>query len=184
MRIRQVVGLVVLPLACAAGCDRGAAPAAEGKLAATAATPSAATNEPAGQPQPKLPTVKLWLGANKEVVAEIARSTPQVMTGMMFRASMAENEGMLFVFGDATRRSFWMKNTRLPLSIAYIDPEGVILEIHDLHPRNEIPVSSKSYAVQFALEMNQGWFERNKVGAGTVIRTEHGALAETFFKRP
>jgi uncharacterized membrane protein (UPF0127 family) len=184
MRIRRVVGSVVLVLVLAAGCGKGAVPAGDVRLAATATSSSSPTNEPDDQPQPKLPTLKLWLGANREVIAELARTSSQVMAGMMFREKMAENEGMLFIFGDATRRAFWMKNTRLPLSIAYIDPDGVILEIHDLHPRNEIPVVSKSYSVQFCLEMNQGWFERNMVGTGTVIRTEHGAMAETFFKRP
>jgi uncharacterized membrane protein (UPF0127 family) len=158
------------------GCDKTQAPA----QGSTNAPPA---NRPAGRPQPKLPTVTLWLGANKEIVAEIARTSSQVQTGMMFRESMGENEGMLFVFGNVSQRAFWMKNTLLPLSVAYIDPDGKILEIHEMQPGNETPVVSKSYEIQFVLEMPQAWFERNKIAAGTVIRTEHGTFKETFFRQ-
>src|SRR5688572_33312894 len=84
--------------------------------------------------QPKLRTVKLWLGA-KELTAELAVADVEIATGMMFRQTMEENEGMLFIFTQAAQRSFYMKNTSVPLSCAYIDPEGTILEIHDLKPR-------------------------------------------------
>jgi len=69
------------------------------------------------------------------------------------------------------------------LSVAYIDTEGTILEIHDLQPLNEEPVPSKSNRIHFVLETKQGWFDRNQVSIGNVIRTEYGTLRETFSKR-
>lgn len=132
--------------------------------------------------QPKLPTMKLYLGA-QEVNAEIAMSLQQVMTGMMFRKEMGENEGMLFVFSRGHRPSFYMKNTLIPLSCAYIDPEGTILEIYDMKPLDETSIEAKSDNIQYVLEMKQGWFERNKVATGSIVRTERGSLAQAFFGR-
>jgi uncharacterized protein len=154
------------------GCGGSSAPAAS------------ATRQPhpAGQPQPKLPVIKLWLGAH-EIIAEQAVSRPQIEAGMMFRQEMAENEGMLFVFVEPHRASFWMRNTLLPLSCAYIDPEGVILEIHDMKPLDESSITAGSDRVQYVLEMNHGWFERHHVKVGTVVRTERGTLRQTYFGR-
>lgn len=135
-----------------------------------------------GQPQPKLPTIKLWLGA-QEVVTEIARTPVEHQVGMMWRTNMAEMEGMIFIFNDAGRRSFWMRNTLVPLDIAYIAPDGTLLEVHAAQPRNETPLPSDSDRVQFVLETRQGWFQRNHVQPGMQIRTEKGALLETFFPR-
>jgi uncharacterized membrane protein (UPF0127 family) len=73
-----------------------------------------------------------------------------------------------------------MKNCPLPLSAAYIDQEGVILEIHDLLPYNTNSVVASSDQVQFVLEANQGWFGRHHVTTGMVVRTERGPLAQTF----
>ncbi len=129
--------------------------------------------------QPKLQTMKLWLGA-EEMTAELALTGLQMQTGMMFRTNLAENAGMLFVFPLPHRASFWMKNCPLPLSAAYIDPEGVILEIHDLQAHNTNSVEAASDRVQFVLETNQGWFGRHHVTPGMVVRTERGTLLETF----
>jgi uncharacterized protein len=126
--------------------------------------------------------MKLWLGA-EEMVAELALTSEQVQTGMMFRTNMAENAGMLFVFSQPHRAGFWMKNCPLPLSAAYIDPEGVIIEIRELQAHNTNSVVASSERVQFVLETNQGWFERHKVSAGMVVRTERGSLMETFFRK-
>jgi uncharacterized membrane protein (UPF0127 family) len=132
--------------------------------------------------QPKLRTMKLWMGAS-EIVAELAITQTEIATGMMFRDKMEENEGMLFIFGRPVTVSFYMKNTYVPLSCAYIDSEGTILEIHDLKPLDETPVYARSDNVQYVLELKQGWFERNGIRVGTVVRTEHGSLPETFFRR-
>ncbi len=131
--------------------------------------------------QPKLPTVKLWLGP--EVMdAEVAITLKQITTGMMFRKTMGENDGMLFVLPQTQQAKFWMTNCFIPLSVAYIDPEGVIQEIHPLEPHNIKTVDSASDNIRFALETPQGWFQRHNVGVGIAVRTERGSLQETFFQ--
>lgn len=77
---------------------------------------------------------------------------------------------MLFVMPEPAPASFWMKNTRLPLSIAYISPGGVILEIHDLEPFDETPVRSRFPNIAYALEMRRGWFSDNHIFPGARIR--------------
>jgi uncharacterized membrane protein (UPF0127 family) len=134
------------------------------------------------QAQPKLKTMKIYLGAN-EMDAEIAANDLQRQTGMMFRTEMKENEGMLFVFPWPHQTAFWMKNTRLPLSAAYIDPEGKIREIHELKPFDTNSAFATARDIQYVLETPAGWFQRNNVSTGAVIRTEHGTLRDTFFKR-
>ena len=146
-------------------------------------TPMATNQPPTGRAQAKLPTLKLWLGA-EELTAEVARTRDQVTTGMMFRTEMAEDEAMLFLFDRPHRASFWMRNTLLPLACAYVDSEGVILEIRELKPLDENPVVASSENVRYVLETRPGWFERHKIGPGTVIRTPRGSLAATFFGRP
>ena len=167
--------LTLLAAACygCSGCNKPAASAPGGTTAAPG-LPTAA--------QPKLPSMKLWLGA-EELSTEIARTALQQQTGMMFRTNMAENAGMLFPLPYTQRASFWMMNCPLPLSIAYIDPEGVIQEIHDLQPYNTNSVTSASPNIRFALETPQGWFSLHNVRTGMVVRTEHGSLMETFFRR-
>jgi uncharacterized membrane protein (UPF0127 family) len=140
------------------------------------------TNFYSDQALPKLPAIKLWLG-RQELMAEIAAAPRELATGMMYRKEMGENEGMLFILPVPQQASFYMRNTYVPLSVAYIDTEGTILEIHDLQPLNEQPVPSKSERVHFVLEVKQGWFDRNQVTIGNVIRTEYGTLRETFSKR-
>jgi uncharacterized protein len=156
---------------CGGGCQKPAAP-----VPGSAVNPSLPTAA-----QPKLQTMKLWLGA-EEMVAELALTGLQQQTGMMFRTNLAENAGMLFVFPVPHQASFWMMNCPLPLSAAYIDPEGVILEIHDLRPHNTNSVAASSERVQFVLETSQGWFGRHNVTTGMVVRTEQGTLANTFFR--
>ena len=123
--------------------------------------------------------MKLYVGA-KELNAELALKPVEIYTGMMWRTNMAENEGMLFVFSAPEPRAFYMRNTYVPLSAAYIDPEGIIQEIHDLQPLNETPVQSKSANIQFVLEVPQGWFKRHNISSGTLVRSQHGELKNTF----
>lgn len=130
--------------------------------------------------QPTLPTIKIRLG-DQELITEIAREPVQIATGMMFRTNMPEHTAMVFAFPDAQPRSFYMRNCVVPLSAAYLSPEGAVLEIIDLHPGDERGVPSESSNVQFVLEVPQGWFERHRVGTGAVARTERGSLRETFF---
>jgi uncharacterized membrane protein (UPF0127 family) len=134
--------------------------------------------------QPKLPIIKVWLGS-EEMIAEIASTKLAIRTGMMYRTNMAENEAMIFVFSPANvgPKSFYMRNCTVPLSAAYITPDGTIAEIIDLQPHNETGVNSQSSNLQFVLEVSQGWFARHNVRPGMVIRTERGSLQETFFRR-
>src|SRR6185295_18033607 len=102
---------------------------------------------------------------------------------MMFRTNLAENAGMLFVFAYPHRASFYMKNTLVPLSGAYIDPDGIILEILDMKPKDETPLPAASDRIQYVLEVNQGWFQRHQIAIGTTVRTEKGSLQQTFSGR-
>ena len=132
--------------------------------------------------QLKLPTIKVWLG-DQELVTEIARRPVEIATGMMFRTNMPGNTAMLFVFPDAQPRSFYMRNCVVPLSAAYISPDGTVLEIIDLQPGDERGVESRSPNIQFVLEVPQGWFQRHNITPGAAVRTERGSLMETFFAR-
>jgi uncharacterized membrane protein (UPF0127 family) len=135
-----------------------------------------------GRPQPRLPTVKLWVGTNV-LTAEVAATRDQIMAGMMWRTNMAEMEGMLFVMPQPHRAQFWMRNTLLPLSCAYIDPEGTILELHDMKPLDETGIQAGSDNVLYVLEVNQGWFQRHGVTPGMLISTDRGPLTQVFFRR-
>ena len=131
--------------------------------------------------QPKLQTLKLWVGTN-EISAELALNLDQIQTGMMWRTNMNEMDGMLFVFPKAYQTAFWMKNTLLPLSCAYINSEGIILELHEMAPKDENPITAASDQVQYVLEMNKEWFHRHNVTEGMLVKTERGTLKETFFR--
>ena len=118
---------------------------------------------------------------SEEVTAELALNQEQQMTGLMFRTNMAENDGMLFVFPAPFQASFWMKNCPLPLSAAYIDPNGRIDEIVALHAQDTNAVVAHTPDIQYVLEMNEGWFKRHNITEGMLIKTERGTLRETFF---
>ena len=129
--------------------------------------------------QLKLPTVKLWLGS-EELAAEMALTLEQERTGMMFRTNITDTDAMIFVFPFPQRASFWMKNCPESISAAYIDPEGVIQEIHHLEKQDTNAVTAATDNIKYVLETSDGWFTRHHVNTGMVIRTEHGTLAETF----
>jgi uncharacterized protein len=116
-----------------------------------------------------LPTTQLKVG-NASVEAEIANTPAASERGLMYRQSMPENHGMLFVFDKPRQANFWMKNTRIPLSIAYIDPTGKILEVKAMKPFDENIVPSSTENVGFALEMNEGWFNRHNISPGQAIQ--------------
>jgi len=122
--------------------------------------------------QPRLPTAVLGIekagGGTASLVAELAVSDAQRARGLMHRASLPDGEGMLFVFDRDQRLSFWMKNTVIPLSIAFIASDGRITEIRDLRPLDLNPVVS-SRSVRYALEVPQGWFARAGVAPGDVV---------------
>jgi len=99
---------------------------------------------------------------------EIADSDFLRDRGLMFRQRMGEDEGMLFMFPEADQRGFWMKNTYIPLSIAFLDDEGIILNIADMAPHDLNTTYSEGQS-RCALEMNQGWFERNGIVPGSRV---------------
>ena len=127
--------------------------------------------------QPRLATTKLWVGPT-EITAEVALSQKEIATGMMFRTNLVENEGMIFNLGQPQRAAFWMKNCPKPLSCAYIDPQGTILEIREMEPNNTNSIVANSDNVLFVLETAPGWFERHGVRTGMVIQTESGPLID------
>ena len=119
-------------------------------------------------PQPRLDTIDLTAGMHI-IKAEVAQTGTQQMIGMMFRKEMGANEGMLFVNPDASPRCFWMRNTLIPLSIAFIDDDGTIVNIADMQPQSDASHCSAK-PVRFALEMRQGWFAKRGIKAGFRLR--------------
>lgn len=105
-------------------------------------------------------------GAKIYLNAEIANNEFRRRKGLMFRKNLPLNEGMLFVFEYDQKLSFWMKNTYIPLSIAFIDGGGFIREIYDMAPLNENIIYTSKYSVRYALEVNKGWFARNNIQPG------------------
>ena len=118
--------------------------------------------------QPKLPAVELTAGMHR-IVAEVAATLPQQMVGLMHRTEMDANEGMLFVYDTPTVHCFWMRNTLLPLTIAFIDDSGRIVNLADMKPQTDDSHCAAS-PVRFALEMNQGWFAKRGLKAGSRLR--------------
>jgi len=119
-------------------------------------------------PQPRLDTVELIAGMHV-IKAELAVTQTQQAVGMMMRTEMGANEGMLFVNSDSSRRCFWMRNTLLPLSIAFISEDGSIVNIAEMQPRSDDSHCS-THPVRYALEMNKGWFAKRGLQAGSKLR--------------
>jgi uncharacterized membrane protein (UPF0127 family) len=113
-------------------------------------------------------------GSGTAVRAEIARTDDERSRGLMHRKKLPDGEGMLFVFERDQILSFWMKNTLIPLSIAYISSDGRILEIHDMIPGDLSPVRSGRSA-RYALEVPQGWFGRAGTSVGDRLLSGDGA---------
>ncbi len=106
---------------------------------------------------------------DKEIEVELANTPEKRALGLMFRQSLEENSGMLFVFDKEGIYPFWMKNTGIPLSIAYIDKKSVIIDILEMIPNQEVIRYSPSMPFIAALEMNQGWFLRNGINIGDTV---------------
>ncbi|MDX9826916.1 MAG: DUF192 domain-containing protein [Spirochaetia bacterium] len=116
------------------------------------------------KPNPKLPTAVLRSG-NVSLEVELAKTEEQRNRGMMFRKSLDEGKGMLFVFESDQKMAFWMKNTSIPLSLAYIGSDGTIFQIIDLVPFSEDPQLSQR-SIRYALEVPQGWFAKVGIQVG------------------
>ena len=128
-----------------------------------------------------LPTAEITLigtaGERADLTVELARTAAERGRGLMFREEMAEERGMLFVFAQETRAGFWMKDTKIALSIAFIAGDGTILETQDMEPlAEETHAPGKPY--RYALEVNQGWFARHGLGSGDRVEIPADVTAE------
>ena len=116
----------------------------------------------------KLPLIELRIGSHK-IVAEVAATEPARTRGLMYRKEpLADDAGMLFVFKTSSFHSMWMRNTYIPLSVAFIDDAGIILNIADMKPLTTEPHTAAGFA-RYALEMNQGWFAARGIRAGAKV---------------
>ncbi len=106
---------------------------------------------------------------DREILVEVAKTGEERAMGLMGRTSLGKEEGMFFIFEDEGIHGFWMKNTLLPLSIAFIDREGKILWITDMQPLT-LSTHNPPRPVLYALEMNKGWFAKNGIKVGDIVR--------------
>jgi uncharacterized membrane protein (UPF0127 family) len=116
---------------------------------------------------PSLPIIELKAGMYR-IEAELADTPAARQTGLMYRTFMPTNTGMLFVFPEKAIHCFWMRNTKLSLTIAFIDDDGKIVNLSDMEPETQNNHCPRG-PVRFALEMNQKWFTQRALGPGTVI---------------
>lgn len=139
-------------------------------VVAIASTSTFADSTPStqGKPQTGLPTIILKVGG-QNVRADVAHTDATRQVGLMFRKKMGPLEGMLFVFPEVGYHAMWMKNTLIPLSVAYMNERGVILSIHEMQALSEVSHQSAGPA-RYALEMNAGWFGTNKISVGDTIK--------------
>jgi uncharacterized protein len=119
-----------------------------------------------GVPQ-DLPAITLNAGMHN-IRAAVAQTDEQLTTGLMYRRQMDQHEGMLFVYDSLARRCFWMKNTILPLSIAFLAEDGTVVNIEDMQPQT-LDSHCSTQPVRYALEMNQGWFAKRGIKAGSKL---------------
>lgn len=152
--------LLLLICALFSACGSGDSDTQSGKDASESATP-----------YPSSHAFAMNFGGG-EIYVQGMLSKEEQMRGLMYREELAQDHGMLFVFPTAAGRSFWMKNTTIPLDIGYFTPDGVLREVYPLTPGSLVGAKSKSYLIQFALEMNRGWFEENGVQPGAQLDLE------------
>jgi uncharacterized protein len=125
----------------------------------------AATAQEAPQ---RLPSIKLSAGMHV-IQAELAQTPEERSTGLMFRKSMGTNDGMLFAFEVPGQQCFWMKNTLLPLSVAFIADDGSVVNIESMKPQT-LDSHCSAKPVRFVLEMNEGWFAKRGIKPGTKLQ--------------
>ena len=118
-------------------------------------------------PQLSLQRIKISAGMH-QIDAQLALTPIERQIGLMNRPSMPTHEGMLFVFEQPTKQCFWMKNTLLPLTAAFMADDGTIVNLEDMKPQTLEPHCSKK-EVRYVLEMNQGWFEKRGIKAGSKL---------------
>ncbi len=120
-----------------------------------------------GRPQLQLPRTELRAGMYR-IDAQVAQTFGERQTGLMHREQMPAHEGMLFVFEQPARQCFWMKNTLLPLTAAFVDDDGTIVNLADMQPQSEASHCSAK-PVRYVLEMNQGWFAQKNLKPGAKL---------------
>ncbi len=135
---------------------------------AVGAMPATQSIAQSASPNTGLPVITLTIGTAK-AEAEVASKPRQREIGLMYRFSLQPDHGMLFVFETPQPLSFWMRNTYIPLSIAYVAPDGTILNIEDMAPQDERAHWSRGPAL-YALEMKQGWFRQKGIGPGIKVQ--------------
>ena len=164
----RTLGILLVALLSLAGCDDGSAdPGGGSATTRTEPRDEASAAERSGGAELRTVTIGASSGEKVEVRVEIADSDSERARGLMHRTALAENRGMLFVFRSEERLSFWMKDTLIPLSIAFMDSEGRIVDIQDMKPLDDDPPSYVSARpAQYALEVNQGFFEERGVEVG------------------
>ena len=180
-----LIAILLLLFASACGGENSERPTAPAEPGTTvepgaAAEPGGATVEPAvieearASAQPELPAVTLVIktsaGEPVGVRAEVADERDERQTGLMGRTELAPDAGMLFVFGRERNLSFWMRNTLIPLSIAYIAADGRIVDIQDMEPLDDDPPPyTSAEPAKYALEVNQGFFAERGVEVGGTV---------------
>ena len=118
----------------------------------------------AQEPQMNLPRAKLSAGMH-QIDAQVASTNDERATGLMYRKEMPQHEGMLFVFEEPGKQCFWMKNTLLPLSAAFVADDGIVVNVEDMKPQTTDSHCS-ARPVRYVLEMNQGWFAKKGIKPG------------------
>ena len=144
-----------------------ARPASRAALATLALALACGASAAQDRPQ-KLPALRLNAGIHN-IDAEVARTPEQRAIGLMNRPAMEPNAGMLFVFEQPATQCFWMKNTLLPLSVAFVDDDGNIVNIDTMTPQT-LDSHCSAKPVRYVLEMNEGWFAKRGIKAGTRLR--------------
>ena len=133
-------------------------------------TPTMATSAKAQEPQTNLQRTAIQAGMF-QIDAQIANTPQQRQIGLMFRKDMPTHEGMLFIFEEPQKLCFWMKNTLLPLTAAFVDDDGGIVNLVDMQPQSTDSHCSEK-PVRYVLEMNQGWFAKKKIGKGYKLKSQ------------
>jgi uncharacterized protein len=116
----------------------------------------------------KLSTVALSVGNAYRIEAEVAHTPEARAQGLMFRKVLKDNQGMLFVYPNADMHAMWMKNTLIALSVAFIDADGVIINIEEMQPMT-LDTHATKHPASYSLEMNGGWFKKRRIVPGAKI---------------
>lgn len=177
-----MAGILNLLLACATPSSPApeASPALEASPAASPAlppSPGSASRDPAdGATGPLGPTIPVAIG-HRVLQVEVADDEQERARGLMYRDALAAGHGMVFVYPDERERGFWMRNTRVPLSIAFMDAQGRIVRLADMQPFDETTTRSLAPAL-YALEVPQGWFAEQGVAIGDRVEGLPGPSRE------